>query len=181
MSRLVTKLQSDQSLRCVFADQPGHPPSLIRVFAVRSMGSQGSKLSSCGQRRLWSDWADAQADLSLRWAHNHIVGFVTWRLQWRCKGSAAITITFHPYYKQEELRRHMRTRHTIRQIDHYSLQQARWLNRGSYTSAHVLLNLLNELGEKIWCEDLPSILSVSPTSLINSIKQEHDCKILFII
>ena len=31
------------------SDQPGH--------------------SSCGQRRLWSDWADTQADLSLRWAH----------------------------------------------------------------------------------------------------------------
>ena len=24
----------------------------------------------------WSDWADAQADLSLRWMHSHIVGFV---------------------------------------------------------------------------------------------------------
>ena len=31
---------------------------------------------ACGHRRPWSDWADAQADLSLRWAHNHIVGFV---------------------------------------------------------------------------------------------------------
>ena len=29
-------------------------------------------------------------------------------------------------------------------------------------SANVLLNLLNELGEKIRCEALPSILSVSP-------------------
>ena len=28
----------------------------------------------------WSDWADAQDDLSLRWAHNHIVGFVMRRL-----------------------------------------------------------------------------------------------------
>ena len=28
----------------------------------------------------WSDWVDAQADLSLRWAHSHIVGFVTRRL-----------------------------------------------------------------------------------------------------
>ena len=33
------------------------------------------------QRRLWSDWAssdwaDAQSDLSLRWAHTHFVGFV---------------------------------------------------------------------------------------------------------
>ena len=57
------------------SDQPGHPPSLIRVF-VRLMGSQGPKLSSCGQRRLWSDWADAQADLSLCWVHTHFVGFV---------------------------------------------------------------------------------------------------------
>ena len=30
------------------SDQPGHPPSLIRVFAVRSIGSEGPKLSSCG-------------------------------------------------------------------------------------------------------------------------------------
>ena len=51
------------------SDQPGHPPSLIRVFSVCSMDSQGSKASSSGQRRLWSDWADAQADLSLRWVH----------------------------------------------------------------------------------------------------------------
>ena len=28
------------------------------------------------QQRLWSDWADIQADLSLRWAHTHFVGFV---------------------------------------------------------------------------------------------------------
>ena len=26
--------------------------------------------------RLWLDWADAQADLSLRWVHTHFVGFV---------------------------------------------------------------------------------------------------------
>ena len=28
----------------------------------------------------WSDWVDAQADLSLRWAHSHFVGFVMLRL-----------------------------------------------------------------------------------------------------
>ena len=28
----------------------------------------------------WSDWADAQTDLSLRWAHTHFVGFVMSRL-----------------------------------------------------------------------------------------------------
>ena len=62
------------------SDQPGHPPSLIRVFAVRSMDSWGPKISSCGQRRLWSDWVDAQADLCLRWGHTHFVGFVMSRL-----------------------------------------------------------------------------------------------------
>ena len=31
--------------------------------------SQGCKVSSCGQRKLWSDCADAQADLSLRWTN----------------------------------------------------------------------------------------------------------------
>ena len=36
------------------------------------------------------------------------------------------------------------------------------INRGSYMSAPVLLNLLNELGEKIRCGALPSILSVFP-------------------
>ena len=66
------------------SDQPGHPPSLTssqpgtictmlrntfwwyfyRVFAVRSMGSEGPKVSSCGQRRLIR-----LADLNLWWAH----------------------------------------------------------------------------------------------------------------
>ena len=39
------------------------------VFAVHSMGRWGPSVSSCGQWRLWSDWANAQADLSLRLAH----------------------------------------------------------------------------------------------------------------
>ena len=61
------------------SDQPGHSPSLIRVFAVRmktpwALSYPLSALSA--QRRLWSDWADAQADLSLRWANTHFVGFV---------------------------------------------------------------------------------------------------------
>ena len=33
------------------------------------------------QRRLCSDWAVAQADLSLRWAHTHFVGIVMSRLK----------------------------------------------------------------------------------------------------
>ena len=57
------------------SDQPGHPPSLIRVFAVRSVGSLEPSFASGGQRWLWSDWADAQVDLSLRWAHRSFCWF----------------------------------------------------------------------------------------------------------
>ena len=73
----------NQQNECALSEdsgQPGHPPSLLRVFAMRSVDSYGPKLSSCGQLRLWSDWADAKADLRLRWAHNHFVGFVMSRL-----------------------------------------------------------------------------------------------------
>ena len=42
-------------------------------------------------------------------------------------------------------------------------------------SAPVLLNLLNELRKRDKMPGLPSILSFFPTSLINSIKQEHEC------
>ena len=50
------------------SDQPGHPPSLIRVCAVRLKQNWILSYPLSAQRRLWSDWADAQADLSLRWA-----------------------------------------------------------------------------------------------------------------
>ena len=56
-------------------DQPGHPPSLIRVFAVCIKKVWVLSYSLSTQRRLWTDWADVQADLSLRWAHSHFVGF----------------------------------------------------------------------------------------------------------
>ena len=49
--------------------QPGHPPSLIGVFAVHMKKVWVPSYPLSAQRRLWSDWADAQADLSLRWAH----------------------------------------------------------------------------------------------------------------
>ena len=57
------------------SDQPGHLYSLIWVFTVRSMSSWGPNVSSCGQRRLWSDWADAQADLSLHCAQRSFCWF----------------------------------------------------------------------------------------------------------
>ena len=55
------------------------------VLAVRLIGSQVPKLSSSGQWRRWSDWADAQADLSLRWAHMPF--------SWFCQDAAQISST----------------------------------------------------------------------------------------
>ena len=69
------------------ADQPGHP---IRAFAVRMKKPLVLSYPLSAQRRLWSDWADVQADLSLRWAHTHFVGFDMSRLiseMHQCSGS----------------------------------------------------------------------------------------------
>ena len=48
-------------------------------------------------------------------------------------------------------------------------------------SAHVLLNLLNELGKRDKMRGLPSILSLFHKELNKLKKQEHECLILFII
>ena len=58
------------------SDLLGHPPSLIRVFTVRMNTAWVLSYPLSAQRRRWSDWADAQADLSLRWAQSSFVGFV---------------------------------------------------------------------------------------------------------
>ena len=66
-----------------YSDQPVHLQSLISILTQHILDSQGCKVSSCGRRRLWADCANAQADLSLRWAHvsectfSHIVAH-TW-------------------------------------------------------------------------------------------------------
>ena len=51
------------------SDQPGHMPSLFRVFAVHMKKAWVLSYPLSAQQRLLSDWADAQADLSLHWAH----------------------------------------------------------------------------------------------------------------
>ena len=50
-------------------------------------------------------------------------------------------------------------------------------NRGSYMSAHVLLIILNKLrwGKEIKCEACRAFYLFFAASLINSIKQEHEC------
>ena len=57
------------------SDQPGHPPGRIRAFAVRMEKAWVLSYPLSAQRILWSDWADAQADPSLRWAHGSFYWF----------------------------------------------------------------------------------------------------------
>ena len=62
------------------ADQPGHPPSLIRVFTVRLMGSLGPRLSSSGQRRLLIRLGGCPGWSVFAGRTGHFVGFVMRRL-----------------------------------------------------------------------------------------------------
>ena len=48
-------------------------------------------------------------------------------------------------------------------------------------NAHVLLNLLNEFGKRSNARLAIHFIALKPMSLINSIIQEHKCRILFII
>ena len=68
------------------SDQSGHPPSLIRVSAVRPKQNWVLNYPLSAQRRLSAqrahnedmvciDWADAQADLSFRWAQKSFCWF----------------------------------------------------------------------------------------------------------
>ena len=60
--------------RSADSDQPAHPRSLIRVFTVRLKTLWILDYPQRALRRLWSDSADAQVDLSLRWAHRQFCG-----------------------------------------------------------------------------------------------------------
>ena len=94
MSRLVTK-PTKWHVRPAKTDQPGHPPSLISVFAIPMKKAWILSFPLSAQRRLWSDWVDAEADLSLRWAHSHLVGFVMRRL--KCILFIGLTSTFRMF------------------------------------------------------------------------------------
>ena len=78
MSRLMTKpimwLCAQRRLRSAWASARSDQSSLS---AWRKLGSLATHWAHSED---WSDWADAQADLSLRWAQSHFVGFVVRRL-----------------------------------------------------------------------------------------------------
>ena len=54
------------------SDQPGHEESLVPLLPTERPAKTLIRLGGC--------IADAQADLSLRWAHGHFVGFDMSRL-----------------------------------------------------------------------------------------------------
>lgn len=65
------------------SDQPGYPPSLIRVFAVRMELGYNLRYPLRAKQRLFSDWANAHAYLSLHQAHYATyVGFVLSQLMY---------------------------------------------------------------------------------------------------
>ena len=76
------------------SDQPGYPPSLIRVFAIRMKKTWVLSYPLSAQRRPRLDWADAQADLILCWAHSHFVGFVMRRLKYLTSSQSSAIIAF---------------------------------------------------------------------------------------
>ena len=51
------------------SDQPVHRPCMARFLVHPSLDRSEAVEGTCDQRRLWSDCADAQADLRLRWSH----------------------------------------------------------------------------------------------------------------
>ena len=65
------------------SDQPAYMHNLIRAFAVclKNIGSLATHKAHSGDR---SNWVDAQADLSLRWAHRSFC--------WFCCAAAQIII-----------------------------------------------------------------------------------------
>ena len=69
------------------SDQPGHSPSLIRssLSAWRKFGSLATYKAHSED---WSDWADAQADLKLRLAHESF--------GWFCHAQAQLSIHQQP-------------------------------------------------------------------------------------
>ena len=82
LPNFVNEMQHDKTNKVTApskdSNQPGYLPSLISVFAVRMKKAWVLSYPLCAQRRLGSDWADAQADLSLRWVHTLLVFVMLW-------------------------------------------------------------------------------------------------------
>ena len=117
------------------SDQPGHPPILTRVFAVPMNKDWVLSYPLSAQRRLWSDWADAQADLSLRWAHTHFVGFVTRRLKYNLYGPRQANLVLIAYASSEGSGEPAHSRSLARTFAARSYKQ--WVKRNHQTESQI--------------------------------------------
>ena len=59
------------------------------LSAWRKLGSLAISYPLNEQRRLWSDWANAQTYLSLGWGHSHFIDFVMRRLIYKSSGTTS--------------------------------------------------------------------------------------------
>ena len=110
MSRIMTQTNKMACAPSEDWDQPGHPPSLIRVFAVRLKKAWILSYPLSAQRRLWSDWTDAQADLSLLLAHMPFC--------WSCHDAALICLLSRRLYHTLCYTRTAREGRLLSFIDH---------------------------------------------------------------
>ena len=80
LGRTICLSNLTKQLQCIYPKDKMESQSFSRVFAVRMKKAWVLSYPFCAQRRLWSDWADAQADLSLRCAHRSFCLFCVKRL-----------------------------------------------------------------------------------------------------
>ena len=74
------------SSRSEYSDKPGHPPYLIPVITVRMKKPWVLIATHWAHSEDWSDWMDAQFDLSLRWVHRSFCLF--------CHASAQMVLMY---------------------------------------------------------------------------------------
>ena len=86
----------NQQSECAPSEDSDQPQGIRPVWSESSLSAWrklGSLATHWVQSEDWSDWADAQADLSLHWTHTHFVGFV---MSW-------LTLSFGIYSTAEHL------------------------------------------------------------------------------
>ena len=132
------------------SDQPGHSPSLIRVFVVRSKDSQGPNAFSCGQRWLWSAWGGGggQADLSLRWAHMPFC--------WFCRAAAHMW-TFPKSSGKSKPRLQLRNTSLRNATEKSTLKYCNisCLQIWRANLSSLGLSCFNSIGSSTWCYEMP--------------------------
>ena len=92
---LATEPRHDKTNKMSVRPAKTDPPSLIKVFAVRMKKAWVLSYPLSAQWRHWSDWADTQADLSLRWVQSNFVSFVMSRFISRAQWSLLLVNAFH--------------------------------------------------------------------------------------